>query len=131
MGSFEILKLGKPDLKLSSGVLTCHPLKFETMQDIHMMIRQWVKRLPPPDTMQCTQLAKGWSLSALFRGTFIMPSKALNLNRSPKLSKKASSSGWWPPFFTSVIAIVAVLAFLDGVGLVLVLVLVLVLTVLG
>jgi hypothetical protein len=36
----EFLKLGKPDLKLSSGALTSCPLKFDSIQGTYTMIRQ-------------------------------------------------------------------------------------------
>jgi hypothetical protein len=43
MGLFKIIELGKPDLKFGVGALTCSPLKIESIQGIHMIIRQyWV-----------------------------------------------------------------------------------------
>jgi hypothetical protein len=51
MGLFKILELGKPVLKRGLVALTYCPLKFETIQGIHMMIRQYTNHLPLPDVV--------------------------------------------------------------------------------
>jgi hypothetical protein len=40
MGFLEILKIDKPDLKLSSGALTSCPLKCDTIQGSHIISKQ-------------------------------------------------------------------------------------------